>query len=157
MGCSCGYNVYIKNSYHSLLPFLEIPLPYVTKPVRSNFATVVLLPLSLLPPSCSLYTCTSQPSSYQNGMSSFTTSVKTKPFCSTVPWRHKFSYCTPCTKTIHPHLCNQRNKNNSLATQTQKPSFCIRVVSASTRSKHHTPAAKFWKNFFMYSTIFFVL
>lgn len=121
MGCSCGYNVHIKTliitHYFCFLRFHFLTL-------RSLLVQILQMLYSCLflsPPSCNLYTCTSQPSSYQSGMSSFTISVKTKPSCSTIPWQyHKyFSYRTPCTKTIHPNLCNQRNKNKSLAPQTQ--------------------------------------
>jgi len=124
MGCSCGYNVHIKTLDHSLLSFLEIPLPYVTKPVRSNFATVVLLPFFSFfpPPLVHLYITTQFISEWHVFLhhlcenqtfffflqhhSSTTTQVLQLPYSV-----HQ--------KTIHPHLCNQHNKNKPLATQTQ--------------------------------------
>lgn len=71
-------------------------------------------------------TCTSQPSSHQKGIVFFTTSVKTNPSlqhhstrqCSK-PTTQYSNYCTLCSKVIDPQLYNQRNKNSSLATQTQ--------------------------------------
>jgi hypothetical protein len=119
MGCSCGYNVYIKTlSLVTCISWDSTSFHHET--CSSKFCNCCTLAFFYLPLSFNLYTSTSQPSSYQNGMSS-SSPLKKPILCGTIPWQlHKFfNYCTLCTKTIHPHLFNSYNKNNSLATQTQ--------------------------------------
>lgn len=141
-----------------LLAFLEIPLPSIMKHVCPNFATVVVfLTFSIFPPllTCTLvhlYTCTSQPSSLSEWRVFFHHLCKNQSFfCSTIPWqRHKFfNYSTLCTKTIHPHLFNQDNKNNSLTTQTQSHHFAFQQFQQAP-DPNIIHLQQFWKNYVQY-------
>ena len=157
MGCSCGYNIHIKT----------LIITHYFRFLRFNFLTLRSLLVQILqmlysclflsPSSCNLYTCTSQPSSYQSGMSSFNICVKTKPSCSTTPWNIT---STSATALCAPKLFTHISVTNVTKTSPWHHRLKATYLHLSSFSKHQIQTSyscsKFWKNFYVHY-YFFVL
>lgn len=160
MGCSCGYNVYIKTLITLYFCFLRFHfLELWSLFVRISQLLYSCLFFSFLTPlSCNLYTCTSQPSSYQNGMSSFTTSVKT-PNLSAAPLLDRVTSSSTtilrAPKLFSHIFVTNVTKNKSSATRTQSHHSGFELFQQPPDPNIHLQ--QILGRIFMYSKICFFL